>query len=829
MAERKQKRQVARHQQENGNKRRKIEHADDRYDDHGHEIDDSDDSENENLSGLETVPLHAEPKAANVQKSKNQKLYSPSTLPSPSPPPEQYQDESDDLSRGSREYSPEVVLDASSKTFRDRQAEEDDEITKLERRLGMQGKQSKKVLDDGFDELLNGLEDAVDIKKTRKEERQWLENKRRKAAKSDVEEETVLAVEISGDDGELTDASDTNEDERDRDENGEAEFGGFDDNGSELEEDEGIRTAAQHAPSKPVRENPYVAPITSTSPTAKYIPPSRRKAPETDSEVLAKLRRQAQGSLNKLSEANIISIVDEFDKFYQANPRQEVTSVIIDLILDTFSIPSALQNTFIILYAAFLAALYKILGSDFAAELISRLTEAFDKYHSNHDIQGKESLNLVSLLANLFTFGVISSALVFDHIKLLLSDFSEHSAELLLRVIRDCGSQLRSDDPTSLKGIVQMMNDVSAQMTSKGQSINIRTRVMMDAITDLKNNRTRQATNAAGITGEHLTRMRKALGSLNTCQLRGTEPLGINRSDILSSDKKGKWWLVGASWKGHGQNQTSTELPKRLEHTKQISTRPSHDADTIDEEIDIPFLLSQLNLSTPTARSIFVALITATDPPDALARLSKLRLTKRQEPEIARVLLRICRSEAAYNPYYAAVARLLLREKKHKMSFMIALWKFFGQLGETQDEDDATRSDEDDLSSSRDSIPVNEMANIARLYATLICKRTLDLNIIKTLNIGFTKENATLFLEVLFIRIFTNTKMKDEDLVEIFSALEPRLTKSVQYFLDKNVRRTDLITDTKERRRVKHGCRMAEAAFAAVEGGGEDVHDDEYE
>ena len=421
-----------------------------------------------------------------MQKPRKQKTYSPSISPSPSPPPEQYYDESDDLSRGSREYSPEVVLDASSKTFQDRQADEDDEIAKLERRLGMQGKQSKKVFDDDFDELLNGLDDAVDTTKKRKEERQWLENKRRKATGSDDKKKTTLAVDTSDSDSEVTDASDTDEDEYDREENSEAEFGGFDDNGSDLEEDENITAVTQNPSTKPVRENPYVAPITSTSSTAKYVPPSRRKPPDTDSELLAKLRRQAQGSLNKLSEANIISTVDEFDRFYQSNPRQEVTSVIIDLVLDTFSIPSALQNTFIILYAAFLAALYKILGPDFAAELVSRLIEAFDKCHANNDAQGKESLNLVSLIANLFTFGVVSSALVFDHIRLLLSDFGEHSAELLLRIIRDCGSQLRSDDPTALKGIVQMMNDVSAQMTSGGQSINIRTRVMMDAITDLK-------------------------------------------------------------------------------------------------------------------------------------------------------------------------------------------------------------------------------------------------------------------------------------------------------------------------------------------------------
>lgn len=820
VTERHQKPQAARPQQHNGNKRRKVEHViEDNAEDEEAVSDPFNSDDDVDLAGAEEEASRATSKFGKAQRAREQKPRSLST--SPSPPPMLYDDDdSDDLSRGSREYSPEVVLDASSKTFQDRQADEDDEIAALERKLGMRGKRNKKVFDDGFDELLGGLEDAVDPKRRKKEEREWLEKKRQKAAGSEED------VSEDGEDDDDDDDDDNEEiggmlfDEDDSDD-GDEEFGGFDD-------EENTAAIAQRQPVKPipVRENPYVAPTTDASSSAKYIPPSRRNAPETDTELVAKLRRQAQGSLNRLSEANIISIVDEFDRFYQTNPRQEVTSVIIDLVLTTFTIPSTLQNTFIILHAAFLAALYKLLGADFAAEVVSRLIETFDKCHNDPNIQGKGSLNLISLLANLFTFGVVSSTLIFDHIKLLLSDFGENSAELLLRIVRDCGPQLRSDDPTALKGIVQMMNDISAQMTSKGQPVNVRTRVMMDTITDLKNNKTRQATNAAGITGEHLTRMRKALGSLNTRQLRGTEPLGITRSDILHSDKKGKWWLVGASWKGHAHGESLRTQPFNKSH---VNTMTHNDTFDDVDEIDIPSLLSHLHLPTPTARSIFIALTTATDPPDALSRLSKLRLTKRQEPEIPRVLIRVCRAESSYNPYYAAVARLLLMEKKYKMSFQIALWKFFGQLGESQDDED-DENGAGDADDARDNVQPGEIANVARMYAMLICKRALDLNIIKTLNIGFTKENATLFLELLLVSIFTNAKMEDENLVEVFSGVEPRLVKSLQYFLDKHVRKTDLVSEKRERRKVKHGCKMAEAAFTAMEGGGLDsLSEDNFE
>lgn len=732
---------------------------------------------------------------------------SPTLSALPLPVPSLTDDESDALSRGSREYSPEIVLDASSRAFKSKQEEEDAEILALEKKLGVKGKQKKPVFDDGFDEMLGGLEDGLDSKKRKREGRDWCEQKRRRVQVSEKlsEPENILMGRTGSED----------EDESLKEDS----FQGFDADEAASEEfdaNQGSYASVAHAEparKRPVRENPYIAPVPANdTSTTKYIPPSLRKPPETDTAIIEKLRRQAQGSLNKLSEANIISIVDEFDKLYATNPRQDVSTVLIDLLLAAFSDPSALQNTYIILHAAFIAALYKILGADFGAEMISRLVETFDRYYKDPAATGKESSNLTSLLANLFAFGVISSALVYDHIRLLLSDFGENSAELLLRIMRDCGPQVRSDDPTALKGIVQMMNDVSTRIASDGKAINIRTRVMMDTITDLKNNKIRQATNAAGATGEHLTRMRKALGTLNNRQLRATEPLGITRSDILNSDKKGKWWLVGASWKGHQQHDKPP--PQSLALSRADMTTQND-----PDQIDYQSLFAHYKLTSPVHRSIFMAITSAEDATDALARLSKLRLTRKQDLEIAPVILRGVRAEQTYNAYYGVLAKMLLRERKYKMSFSIALWKFFSLIGERQDEG----SDDEDasLSTGEDAVQVSEVANVARMYAYLVARRCLRLDVLKTLNVGFTKENATLFLEVLFITLLAQNKLDDEQrVVEVFSGVEIRQAKSIAYFLRKYVKGSGLVANREEMKKVRKGCKMATAALAAMERGG---------
>lgn len=90
------------------------------------------------------------------------------------------------------------------------------------------------------------------------------------------------------------------------------------------------------------------------------------------------------------------------------------------------------------------------------------------------DAPGKECSNLMILLSELYSFQVISCVLIYDIIRSLLSaELSEFAVELLLKLLRsryryldhvivadslrDAGPQLRQDDPSALKDIVQIV------------------------------------------------------------------------------------------------------------------------------------------------------------------------------------------------------------------------------------------------------------------------------------------------------------------------------------------------------------------------------------
>ncbi|KAL4741351.1 hypothetical protein BDV11DRAFT_72819 [Aspergillus similis] len=728
------------------------------------------------------------------------------------------------LSAGSRKAEDDDLRDASrkkvSKAVQEKLEQDDAEIAVLEKKLGLKkGKLPKSFAEDGLDELLGDLGggSADEDRKRKREADEWLLNKRRKAQGMPVEE-----------------SEDSSSDDSDED------LGSFpdDEDIGEFDEEDGDDKSEDEQPAPKKRENPYVAPVAATAEDkpGKYIPPSLRAASNSESESLTRLRRQAQGHLNKLSEANLVSILAEFEKLYREYPRQNVTSTLITLLFGLICERSALQDTFIILHAGFIAAVYKVMGMDFGAEVVQKIVETFDAGGDERGkFEGKEMINLISLLSQLYNFHVVGSALVFDYIRLFLQDINEDNTELLLKVIRNSGPQLRQDDPSSLKDIVLLIQPAVAE--AGAASLSVRTKFMIDTITDLKNNRLKLAANST-IASEHITKMRKILGSLNNSRvIRATEPISISRSDIHNSSKKGKWWLIGASWKEdplESARQELSSLPVANAHQATVVADDDSDA-----EPDYASIAKAHRMNTDVRRSIFVAIMSATDYQDAHVRLLKLRLKRAQEFEIPRVLTHCAMEEDAHNPYYTLIARRLCGElgRRIKISFMFTLWNIFKRMGESgdmedDDEDGSTLHGEDE----ENPLSMKSVVNLAKMYASLIADGTLTLGILKTLNFAYLQPKTKAFVEVLMISIIqqsqkqkknkkSKSKSKLEDslveqpLVEIFMKAEdtPQIIKGCIFFLRKVVAKTDIVASEKEAVMVKWGVRVAVDALKVVE------------
>ncbi|MCJ1471585.1 dihydrolipoamide dehydrogenase precursor [Lambiella insularis] len=687
---------------------------------------------------------------------------------------------------------PETIVPRISESTKDKFAADDAEIEALERALGVKGKKGlpKAFEDDGLDDLLEGLDELgkadglQPVKRKRKEEEEWLANKRRKASENGAGARNYEEVQSSEEEIEPNSQS---KDVQTTDYNhnldqGESE--GFDDESA----------VPSPVPVK-VRENPYIAPSIATVSTysKKYIPPSLRASQVSEPQESRRLQRQIQGLLNRLSESNMLGVLSDFEKLYQTNARHDVTFAVIELLIGLLCDPNVLQDTFIILHAGFVAGVYKLVGVDFGAQTVQRIVEEFNKVYEaklQGDSNGKKLTNLISLLAELYNFQVTGSGLLYDFIRLFLDDLTELNVELLLKVIRNSGPQLRQDDPSALKDIVLLLQSAVSKVGV--EKISARTKFMIETMNNLKNNRMKTGIAASTITSEHTIRMKKTLGTLNMRKLKASEPLRIGLNDIKDTDKRGKWWLLGASYTGEDQDQAAK--PSRRKGQDYASGQEK--SGVIANDSNSLFQLArQHRMNTDIRRSIFVTIMSATDYRDAHFRLTKLGLKTSQRLEIPKVLIHCAGAEGLYNPFYTLIARRLCSDHKLKMAFQFSLWDLFNSM----DEEDENSGDDDQKEAN---LETRTIVNLAKMFGALVADGGLAIGILKNLNLVYLQPKMRIFVELFLITVILNSQQKHEDhrheksLIDIFLNLKayPDMVNGVRYFLKKVISRTDVVS-----------------------------------
>ncbi|KAJ9475294.1 Suppressor of glycerol defect protein 1 [Pseudozyma hubeiensis] len=616
-----------------------------------------------------------------------------------------------------------------------------------------------------------------------------------------------------------TDEEEQEDNEDDENDDDEEELSEADDD-SEAEEARALIDGAASASAISAAAVPTAAQSTATTTTtSKYIPPALRaklaaesssaptptpaSAPastdlEMDPIASQKLRRQAQGLLNRLGDANIETILADYEALYRTHPRAHVTSTITQLVLDTITSRSNLVDTFVILHAALVAALHKVVGVEFAAFFVQRLVEELTKHYTalndgavggggeeEGEEKGKECLNLTVLACELYNLHVVACPLIYDLIRMFLGQqpttattidktgVTEVDIELLLKTIRSCGFQLRSDDPTSLKSIIALTQSRVASSSSTATST--RTKFMLERMTDLDKKSTsggkaggNDASNANSAAGQLLTRMKKFLGGLGRKRtVKAHEALRIGLKDLQDADKKGKWWLVGAAWTGQSDQTDAQGLTKLLPMNATASSlQSSSSAQTPPEDPHHTELLSLARaqgMNTDTRRLVFITLLTSADFRQAAENLLLLKLNDTQRREIIRVLIHCLGSESTYNPYYTLIGQEICRNHHGmRITLQYCLWDFLREIGQKQvggEKFSAALFESEDQGGSREVDP-RRIGNMARAYAWWIARECLSLQSLKTIDFTALHPTPAQFLGLLLIHLVLSVQSK---------------------------------------------------------------------
>ena len=152
----------------------------------------------------------------------------------------------------------------------------------------------------------------------------------------------------------------------------------------------------------------------------------------------------------------------------------------------------------------------------------------------------KAGNNMMLLLSYLYTFGTVECTLVFDIVRCFATRLRATDVELLLTMMTACGMKMRSDDPSSLKEIILLVQHSvqrvkreekeereereqqqegetgdSSSSSSSSSSMGPRMDYMLDTLYDLKNNKTRHRKNHEEAR-ETTTRLNKWLRHMKT-------------------------------------------------------------------------------------------------------------------------------------------------------------------------------------------------------------------------------------------------------------------------------------------------------------------------
>ncbi|KAK4703862.1 nucleolar MIF4G domain-containing protein 1, partial [Phenoliferia sp. Uapishka_3] len=693
------------------------------------------------------------------------------------------------------------------------------------------GKWKDDFADDGLDDLFSGLGDLEDAAfgSSSKDYSKLIQKGEASGSEGEDDEQSD---EYGVSDGELIDPSDDDDHEEmgeigsvGSDEEATFDLDGSDDfglgadhesdegdyseeeEGSEEEGSEGSDEEASEAEqgAKTVRfeEEPVVPPsaVPTTAPTAgRYIPPHLRAAaaasaatPSSASATPAKksnapeappedprLRRQINGHLNKLSSSNMPAILAALEALYATNPRAIVSATLTSLLVDNISGRDNLGELLVITYAALVAAVSRSVGVEFPAGVIAKSVMAFDEAREKNQkakekggaddggFEGrpgsKECENLVAFLAELYNFGVVACIIIYDLVRQFIdSGLGELEVELLVKVVKRSGQQLRQDDPGALKEIITLV-----KQKTQSTEMNLRTRFMIESLTNLKNNKIKPTGDGAI---DNYSGLKKYLSGLKrhgkslflpqtSLPLHLTRPtpagsvpdaLRITLSDIRSSSTKGKWWIVGAAWGGDP-----------LMDAPNLGSLKSNNA----SDAALTKLAKAQGMNTDIRKGVFVVLMSSEDYVDACERLLQLGLTDVQQREIARVLLQCSGNEKTYNPYYTLVAhRMGTKSHSFQITLQYCLWDFIRELGEkTVGGEELVKTISDDGAKVA-KVSSRRVANLAKLYAWCVAKDVLSLLILKPVPFDNPKPQTIAFLTQFFSALIISTQSLSPALV----------------------------------------------------------------
>ncbi|XP_046879340.1 nucleolar MIF4G domain-containing protein 1 [Hypomesus transpacificus] len=621
---------------------------------------------------------------------------------------------------------------------------EDREIKKLERFLGFNKRKNKKTLPqsftaDGLDYILGvldagssatGIYDSDDDMDKAKDNFEKLngsdsemsgeeEDQGGDSDSENSEQESDEDLDIIDEEAEDEQEDGLEEEEEEEDDKMEVEDDGMHENsGSDAEEEreeEGESGSEVKAPG-PKDENTACL-------VGKYVPPHLRDSGDEKRKIeLQRLKRNVKGLVNRLSEANMASICSQLEALYMSSSRKDMNDTLTEVLLAACASPALLPDRLIMEHVLLVSVLHHTVGLEIGAHFLETVVRKFDEMYKTPS-EGKESANLVAIVAHLYNFQVVHAMLIFDVLKLLGESFTEKDIELMLFVLRNVGFSLRKDDAMALKELITEAQRKASDVGTKFQD-QTRVRFMLETMLALKNNNMRKI---PGYDPEPVERLRKLQKTLIHQSVGGTDvKLRVSLENLLAADQVGRWWIVGSCWTGAPMIGA-----RDSQDPKQPTAEGKFSAKVLDQA-------RKQRMNTDIRRNIFCVVLTSEDYMDAFEKLLRMGLKGQQEREIVHVLMDCCLQEKTFNAFYVVLGeKFCTHDRRFQMTFQFSLWDKFKDL---------------------DSLPSSTFSNLVQLVTHFLQKKCLSLSILKVIEFGELDKPKVRFLRQVMTKLLKETE-----------------------------------------------------------------------
>ncbi|XP_059183385.1 nucleolar MIF4G domain-containing protein 1 [Centropristis striata] len=631
--------------------------------------------------------------------------------------------------------------------------DEDREIKKLEKYLGLNKRKNKKSLPqsfvaDGLDYILGMLDSGSSAAGMYNDDDDDMDMAKDNFEKLDEDEEPGDEMASEGSDEDMDSIDDENE-EDENDEDGDDDDDDDDDEEEIDEEEEEMEAeldesdaAGTDDENEGEGEEEADTPDTTSgskseivnSAAGKYVPPHLRNAGDNKRKAeLEKLKRNVKGLVNRLTEPNMASISGQLEELYMSCSRKDMNDTLTEILLAACVIPSLMPDRLLMEHVLLVSILHHAVGLEVGAHFLESVVRKFDEVYKN-PTESKECDNLVAIVGHLYNFQVVHSGLIFDILKLLIGAFTEKDIELVLLLLRNVGFALRKDDALALKELISEGQRKASDMGSKFQD-QTRVRFMLETMLALKNNDMRKI---PGYDPEPVEKLKKLQRTLIQRRAGGSDmKLRVSLDNLLAAEQVGRWWIVGSSWSG------APMIGEKGNATSKESTAEGKFSAKVLE------LARKQRMNTEVRRNIFCVIMTSEDYMDAFEKLLRMGLKDKQEREIVHVLMDCCLQEKTFNAYYAVLGeKFCSHDRRFQMTFQFSLWDKFRELS---------------------NLPSSTFNNLAQLVTLFLQKKCLSLSILKVIEFGELDKPTVRFLRQVLNKLLK--EVESEDLASIFGRI----------------------------------------------------------